>query len=104
MFPHLLVTADGSQRSPWSIASAIDLAKPLGARVTGLHVVADTLVAAVIGVSLRDPDEPVEAAQSKGCDLIHMASQGKGMIAGLFLGSETSKVVAQGTVPVLVYC
>ena len=48
-------------------------------------------------------EEIVKVAQTKGCDLIHMASQGKGMIAGLFLGSETSKVVAQSKVPVLVY-
>lgn len=139
MYQHLLVTTDGSQLSSRSIVSAIELAKSVGARVTGLHVVVDTLVAAGIGKSLRGPDEPVKAAeqylheishraalagvpcecayafgtwaheeivkatQTKGCDLIHMASQGKGMIAGLFLGSETSKVVAKGKVPVLVY-
>jgi len=49
MYQHLLVTTDGSQLSSRSIVSAIELAKSVGARVTGLHVVVDTLVAAGIG-------------------------------------------------------
>ena len=44
----------------------------------------------------------VEHAQSKGCDLIVMASHGRRGISRLLLGSETSKVLAHSKVPVLV--
>jgi nucleotide-binding universal stress UspA family protein len=51
-------------------------------------------------------DHPHEAiiktAKSKGCDLIVMASHGWGGIAGLVLGSVTTKVLAHTKIPVLV--
>ncbi len=139
MYKHILLPTDGSELSEKSIAAAMELARAVGARVTGLSVVVDTLVAAGIGKSLRDQDEPlraaeahlsaisrqaarngvacecyyvvgtwphdeiVRAAEQKGCDLIHMASHGKGLIAGLLLGSEASKVVTHSKVPVLIY-
>ncbi len=139
MYKHILLPTDGSDLSARSIPRAIELAKALGARVTGLCVVVETLVAAGIGKSLRDKDAPIAAAkeyldviakeaarsgvpyeccyvvgtwaheeivkvaQNKGCDLIHMASRGKGMIEGLLLGSEADKVMVQSKVPVLIY-
>lgn len=42
-------------------------------------------------------------AQSKGCDLIFMASHGRTGLSHLLLGSVTSKVLSTCTVPVLVY-
>jgi nucleotide-binding universal stress UspA family protein len=45
----------------------------------------------------------VEAASRNGCDLILMATHGRRGISRLLLGSETSKVLAHSTVPVLVY-
>lgn len=45
----------------------------------------------------------IDAADSKGCDLIFMASHGRRGFSGLLLGSETQKVLTHSTVPVLVY-
>ena len=44
----------------------------------------------------------IETAKSRGCDLIVMASHGRSGLSKLFLGSQTSKVLADGSVPVLV--
>jgi len=45
----------------------------------------------------------IDAALEKGCDLIVMASHGRRGLSALLLGSETSKVLAHSTIPVLVY-
>jgi nucleotide-binding universal stress UspA family protein len=63
-----------------------------------------------IGISaelLHVPDEHpataiIETAKSRGCDLIVMASHGRRGLSKLFLGSQTSEVLADGSVPVLV--
>jgi len=44
----------------------------------------------------------VETAQKHGCDVIVMASHGRKGLNKLFLGSETQKVLAHTTLPVLV--
>ncbi|MCP3383478.1 MULTISPECIES: universal stress protein [unclassified Bradyrhizobium] len=44
----------------------------------------------------------VETAKSGGCDLIVMASHGRRGLRKLFLGSQTSEVLVNGSVPVLV--
>ena len=44
----------------------------------------------------------VEAAKSRGCDLIVMASHGRRGLRKLLLGSQTSEVLTDGSVPVLV--
>jgi len=44
----------------------------------------------------------IETAKSKGCDLIVMASHGRRGFRKLLLGSQTSQVLADGSVPVLV--
>lgn len=44
----------------------------------------------------------VGAARAKKCDLIVMASHGRKGLAGLVLGSETTKVLTHSKVPVLV--
>lgn len=46
--------------------------------------------------------EIVKAAHRNRCDLILMASHGRRGISRLLLGSETSKVLAHSSVPVLV--
>lgn len=45
----------------------------------------------------------IKVAEQKNCDLILMASHGRGGIEGLLLGSETQKVLTHSKVPVLVY-
>jgi nucleotide-binding universal stress UspA family protein len=44
----------------------------------------------------------IETAKARGCDLIIMASHGRRGLRKLFLGSQTSEVLADGSVPVLV--
>ncbi|HEX4994988.1 MAG TPA: universal stress protein [Methylomirabilota bacterium] len=44
----------------------------------------------------------VETAQTKGCDLICMASHGRKGISAFVLGSETYKVLTHSKIPVLV--
>ena len=50
----------------------------------------------------RPYDEIVKAARRYRCDLIVIASHGRRGISRLLLGSVTSKVLAQSTLPVLV--
>lgn len=45
----------------------------------------------------------IEAANTKGCDLIFMASHGRKGLSALLLGSETTKVLTHTKVPVLIY-
>ena len=44
----------------------------------------------------------IETAKSRGCDLIVMASHGRRGLRKVVLGSQTSEVLADGSVPVLV--
>ena len=45
----------------------------------------------------------IDAAESKGCDLIVMASHGRHGISAIVLGSETVKVLTHCKIPVLVH-
>ena len=56
----------------------------------------------VISVSHTPYEEIVEAAKKFDCDLIMMASHGHKGINKLLLGSQTDKVLANTTLPVLV--
>jgi len=44
----------------------------------------------------------LKTARQKKCDVIVMASHGRGVIAGALLGSETTKVLSNSKTPVLV--
>ena len=44
----------------------------------------------------------LKTAKAKKCDVIVMASHGRGALAGMLLGSETSKVLTHSKTPVLV--
>lgn len=58
----------------------------------------------ILTVKSDDPyEEIVRAVKSFECDLIFMASHGRKGINRLILGSETQKVIAYSSVPVLVY-
>ncbi len=57
-----------------------------------------------IQVENEDPYRAIiDTADSKGCDLIVMASHGRRGIAAIVLGSETVKVLTHCKIPVLVY-
>ena len=58
----------------------------------GLYVTSDSPYQAII-----------KAAKANKCDLIFMASHGRSGIAGLLIGSETTKVLTHCKLPVLVY-
>lgn len=45
----------------------------------------------------------IEAAATKGCDLIFMASHGRRGLTAMLLGSETSRVLTHTKIPVMVY-
>ena len=45
----------------------------------------------------------IAAAKKQKCDVIFMASHGRGGLASLLLGSVTQKVLAHSRIPVLVY-
>ena len=58
------------------------------------------------GSAMLTADNPwegiIRAAKAKKCDLIVMASHGRRGLAGLLLGSETTKVLTHSKIPVLV--
>lgn len=58
---------------------------------------------ASIALSFSPYDEIVKAADKFGCDVIFMASHGRKGLNKLFLGSETQKVLAHSTLPVMVF-
>src|SRR5262245_55444918 len=80
------------ERGDAQVAAVGKLAK--AARVPFASVVAKT----------RTPyDGIAETARKRKCDLIWMASHGRGGVARLVMGSVTLKVLAHATVPVIVY-
>jgi nucleotide-binding universal stress UspA family protein len=48
-------------------------------------------------------EEIIATATATQCDLIWMASHGRRGIDKLLLGSETQRVLARSTIPVMVY-
>ena len=146
MYQHILVPTDGSKLSRTAIRAAVNLAKAVGARVTGVYVIPPYVppmygegfvyatglssarhrnavkrdgkkALAVVEIEARiagidsaeamlaapNPWEGVlRTAKAKKCDLIVMASHGRRGLAGLLLGSETSKVLTHSKIPVLV--
>ena len=63
-----------------------------GVRANGYYVLSDAPADAI-----------VKAARKYKCDLIYMGSHGRSGLSKLFLGSQTSKVLAQSRIPVLVH-
>jgi nucleotide-binding universal stress UspA family protein len=62
------------------------------------------VVCEVISVEHEHPYQAIiDTAESKGCDLIVMASHGRRGIAAIVLGSETVKVLTHSKIPVLVH-
>ena len=45
----------------------------------------------------------IEAAATKDCDLIFMASHGRRGLTAMLLGSETTRVLTHTRIPVMVY-
>ena len=83
-----------SQHTAWAnkaLAPCKTAAERLGVPCTLLHI------------SDMDPDTAItDAAKSRGCDLIVMASHGRGPIGRLLLGSVALKVLTHSMIPVLI--
>jgi nucleotide-binding universal stress UspA family protein len=133
MYTHILIPTDGSELAGKAVHHGIALAKRIGAKVTLLTVLSpdmittdsqmieirnertqkqlDAVAMQAAGVACEtiqvehvDPYQAIiDTADSKGCDLIVMASHGRRGIAALVLGSETVKVLTHCKIPVLVY-
>jgi nucleotide-binding universal stress UspA family protein len=68
------------------------MAKEAGVTFESVWVFSDTPAEAI-----------VKAASDNNCDLIYMASHGRGAIGSLLLGSVTNKVLAHCKIPVVVH-
>jgi nucleotide-binding universal stress UspA family protein len=71
-------------------------------KVAAAASAADIPFEGVITMSPSPHEEIVEAARKFNCDIIMMASHGRHGLNRLFLGSETQKVLAHTTLPVMV--
>jgi len=106
-----LQVAFGSDASVW-VPSQQDLDSYDAARTEHAGKVLDEAraIAGQIGISAEflhvsntHPATAIlETAKTRGCDLIVMGSHGRRGLSKLFLGSQTSEVLADGSVPVLV--
>ena len=56
-----------------------------------------------VAQSFHPHEEIIKAASEHHCDVILMASHGRKGLNKLFLGSETQKVLAESTLPVMVF-
>jgi nucleotide-binding universal stress UspA family protein len=146
MYRHILVTTDGSRLAAKGVKAAAKLAGALGARLSGVYVIAPYVppvygeaaiyvpalsprqykqaaekaakkALALVAVEAKaagvacttrsaSADQPwqgiLRAARSRKCDLVVIASHGRGALGGLILGSETTRVLAHSKIPVLV--
>ena len=73
------------------LAKAEVVARSAGVEHESLSLTSDRPHEAILG-----------AAESRGCDLVFMASHGRRGIRGLMLGSQTQKVLQHASIPVLV--
>ena len=89
MFDHFAANCKASANKVLDEAQA--MADQIGISVELLHV-PDAHPATTI----------IETPRSRGCDLIVMGSHGRRGLSKLFLGSQTSEVLADASVPVLV--
>lgn len=80
------------QIADMAVAEVVELAKKEGVAIE-THV-----------MPVASPHEGIVAtAADRGCDLILMASHGRGALSSLMTGSVTLKVLATSKLPVLVY-
>lgn len=145
MYQRLLVPVDGSDLTDRAIDSSIQLARQLGAAITGY--VAEPVMTLPPGVrsrhfvdeAAREHDEMteahakavlerferrakeagvafdghfdrvpqvdraiLEAAESRGCDMIVMVTHGRGAFGEFLFGSQTKAVLASSRLPLLV--
>ena len=83
MFKHILVPTDGSDLSRKAVLYGVQLAKELGAKVTGLTVAqpygAGTMDTVLIPVSLEDYEEQSRVLSEKAMEQVKMAADAAGV-------------------------
>lgn len=84
-------TATAEERAAARLKPGLEYAHANGVPARTEHVFAERPYEAIIAVAAKE-----------GCDLVCMASHGRKGIAGLLVGSETTKVLTHSRVPVLV--
>jgi nucleotide-binding universal stress UspA family protein len=96
LFPHSVVGTWTEELAQQQAEKYLDIIK---SKAQEAGVVCECL--SVTGIS--PAEEIIRAARERNCDLIFMASHGRKGLAGLLLGSETTKVLTHCDVPVTVY-
>lgn len=81
----------------------LDAANQFVQKVVAAARVVSVPCEAVVRQSFSPYDEIIDVAKNMSCDVIFMASHGKKGLSRLFAGSETQKVLAHTTIPVLVF-
>ena len=99
-------TADGALMHAMSPATFVDRAaghaRAILAKAETAARAAGIACRGISTVSDRPAQAILDAAEREDCDLIFMASHGPTTLGGIMLGSQTLKVLAAATVPVLV--
>ena len=129
MYRHILIPTDGSELAERAVTHGLSLAKFVGAKATVI-IAAEAFAkyterikkhnasmldraanaAKQAGVpcdtvqveDVRPYEAIIATATDRGCDLIVMASHGRGGLSAIVLGSVTNKVLTHTKVPVLV--
>ena len=100
----LLHVRDGERRAPHLENGPRTVRNPDEARMQRLKLWLERSGATEVGVELvqgEPGDEIVEQAKGKGCSLILMGTQGKGITREMFLGSVAHQVARHAEQPVL---
>jgi nucleotide-binding universal stress UspA family protein len=74
-----------------TLSEAAEIARSAGVEATTVHLEDDVPYQAII-----------RTAENQRCDVIVMASHGRGGVSALLMGSETMKVLHHSNIPVLV--
>jgi nucleotide-binding universal stress UspA family protein len=82
---------------------AEELARRILGEVQGKAAAAGLHCDAVHAVHDHPWQAIIDAARTRGCDLITMASHGRRGTSAILLGSETLRVLTHSAIPVLVY-
>lgn len=82
---------------------ARELAQERTGQIASAADVAGVPCSTLVAQSFSPHIEIVKAAEVNGCDLVFMASHGRKGLSQLLIGSETQRVLANSTIPVLVY-
>jgi nucleotide-binding universal stress UspA family protein len=97
---------EGTGVRPKEIAAAQESLRAEGERYLDVLRKAANAADVKCETLLNDPADPydgiIEAAKAKKCDVICMASHGRGAIASALMGNVTQKVLTHSKIPVLV--